>query len=179
MSDEFDEKIEELQYRDESPAPQDNKIAVLPPTFLDQYTGGYSQAEEIVLLPERVDFDKKTGHWSSESLGDGLMEMGGKLIAAVTIWAIWSEQVGNPLCLDIGRPCSPQAHEMGLRVIFQDDLGDNYMWDAFGVTFKSASGAVRRAKNRNGLFLFDGRKQIGTRFGQFYVPTLEKINEGE
>lgn len=158
------------------PVPEQSLI--IPGDMLAQYTGGVDQTDQIALLPERITFDKDTGFWSVESMGDGLVEIEGQLVAATTIWARWTDRVGQPECIDVGKACSNLPHEMGLRIIFDDGVMGLFYWDAFGISFKAAQGAVRRAKVTGGHFKFDGRKQINTKFGSLYVPTLERIDEG-
>lgn len=158
----------------------DESTAIVPTgnlSQLDQWTGGFNFSEEIAYLPERLEWDKKSGGWKCETFeSDGLPDV--KLVAATTLWAQWSERVGQPNDMQVGvRPDGP-GYDMGLRLIIEieDFL---YYWDAFGVTFKCAQSAVRRAHSQGGYFSFDGQKTITTRFGPFTIPTLSKINEGE
>lgn len=167
-------------YEDPSEGQSSSALALDDQMLREQYMGGQEDQSAVVgALPERVDWDKKLGHWSSESGGDGLLEMGGRLIACVTVWAVWSGTVGKPLCIDVGKACSERGgHQMGLRVIFADDNDDLFVWDAFGLSFKAAQSAVRRSRNTNGRFLFSSRRQVQTDNGPFYTPALERVDEG-
>lgn len=139
---------------------------------LDQWTGGYDFSAEVAYLPERIEWDKKAGGWKCESFESSYLE--GRLMAVTTLWAKWSERVGQPEDMQVGVKPEGSGYDMGLRLIFEcDDF--LYYWDCFGITFKSAQSAVRRAQKQGGFFSFSGQKQISTRFGPFVIPTLEKL----
>lgn len=146
-------------------------------TDLSVWTGGDDLSALIAYLPERLTWDKSAGVWSSETMGEG-SRWTGKLIAATTVWAKWSAQVGRPEDIQLGARPSEPGYEMGIRLIIESE-DFLYYWDAFGVTFKSAQSAVRRALTSGGFFEFQGYKEISTNFGNLKIPTLTKVDEGK
>lgn len=159
-------------------AAQPTGLEIIQQHKIEELLGGEDISQVLAILPERLDFDKKAGVWMAESLSIGMTRIQAKLIGATTGWAIWSERVGSPEQLTFGqKPTEPGQWEMGIRLIVE--IEDNlFVWDAWGVCFKSAHSAIRRAQKFQGWFTFDGSKTISTRFGEFKVPTLTSVSEG-
>ena len=189
MSTHNQDKIDEnLYYKegiDSNQPDNPNAIQAKPPAelvenqdyVLSEYLGGQDSTLLAAFLPERLDWDKKSGYWVSESFGVGLWGFTGKLVGATTAWAIWSDKLGKPEHLSFGpRPQDDRAYEMGWRLVIEIDDALFY-WDAFGLCVKPAQSACRRAQKFQGWFEFDGFKVVPTNFGEFKTPKLTTLNE--
>lgn len=159
-------------------ASQPNSMVQAQAQLIQELLGGQDVSQILAIMPERLDFDKKSGVWMAESLSVGMTSIEAKLVAATTGWAIWSNRVGKPESLTFGpKPDDGRDYKMGIRLVLE--IEDNlFYWDAFGLTFKAAHSAIRRAQKFDGWFVFDGFKTIETDNGPFRVPTLTNVSEG-
>jgi len=143
-------------------------------TGLSRWTGGEDLQSQIATLPTRLDYDKKQGFFHCEEFRS--VKLSAKLIAATTIWAIWTEQIGQPEGPIVAGAQPSARHEMGFRLILEiDDF--LYYLDCFGLMFKVAQSATRRAHKNEGMIYWVDRKAVMTRFGQFFLPQIEQIDE--
>jgi hypothetical protein len=163
-----------------------SKIQARPPTelvnaekiILDQFLGGTDATTLAAFLPERIDWDKKSGLWMAESYPTGIPGFAAKLVGATTAWAIWTDKLGKPEAIAYGaKPNNERNWEMGWRLIFELD-DELFVWDAFGLSVKAAQSAARRASKFGGWFEFDGFKVVPTNFGEFKTPRLTMMGEG-
>jgi hypothetical protein len=137
-----------------------------------------NQAQEIALLPVRMEWNKREGFWSSE---DGSFEgdqLTGNLRAVCFVYAEWSDTVGKPLTYEVGHTDNPNA-EQGIRIFFEiEDLGFYYC-DLFGLAKKAAQGLTKHLLAKDlSVFEFNGSRPISTNNGMFYVPKLNKEFRG-
>jgi hypothetical protein len=132
----------------------------------------YNQTDIIAMLPERMTWDKKAGKFVSETIETATLEF--KVVGAMFLWAMWSEVVGQPLDIQFGNQPPDGNYEAGIRLMIEvEDLGYYYL-DCYGMAFKFAQGAVKRAETNGGMVKTTGAKAIPTKNGVFMLPVIDK-----
>lgn len=147
-----------------------NALQLMGSDMLAAYMGSEDMSTQLSLLPERLEWDKRLGCWRAESLGD-VDDISMSLVASTTIWAIWTDKVGQPETVVVGtRPYDDPRWQMGIRILLQDEDGFFYYLDCFGLMGKTATSAIRRAQTGDRSFKYDGFKDVNTRYGGFRLP---------
>lgn len=98
------------------------------------------------------------------------------LLSATMVYACWSEQLGKPRCQGLGEQCPdhPESSSPGIVLICNDDvLGTMYIV-CYGLLYRWAIGAVKKAVASDGVLETSGWKDITTQHGTFKIPQVKK-----
>lgn len=151
-----------------------NELTVINPET-GEITQWRDDTQEIIGLPIRLDFDVRQSKPAFYYAGGEEKDISGRLISSTFLYACWSEMVGKPLCMGVGKLCPdhPDHSQPGIGLVLEtDQIGVVYM-QCWGLLEKWAKGLIRRASKEDGYFCTDGTRDIPTQHGTMKQPRLK------